>query len=312
MSNLLRDAVRELISTYQELNPPSIDELNEEPSALEFMRYVARNRPFVLRKGAKEWKACQKWNDQYLRQVMEGRTVNVAITPLGNADSPLNTEHGLIFVKPYETEESFDKVLDKIQAQERERDKMSFVCYAQTQNDNLRNEYEILFSDVPSSISFARIALQKQPEAINFWMGNSHSTTALHKDPYENIYVQILGRKHFILLSPVETPCVNEMVLPAATYAVSPTSPGHSGAINTKEDEEFTLEPKLDDPPSSIPFAIWDPDVPEAQATEFSSLSRPLRMTLEPGDILYLPALWYHKVKQSCSNEDICVAVNYW
>ena len=28
--------------------------------------------------------------------------------------------------------------------------------------------------------------------------------------------------------------------------------------------------------------------------------------------MLYLPALWYHKVSQSCSDEGICCAVNYW
>jgi peptidyl-lysine (3S)-dioxygenase / protease len=301
MTDLIRDAVQKLITAYQDLNPPIIDELKEEPSALEFMRYVARNKPFILRKGAKEWKACRKWNDQYLRKVMEGQTVNVAITPSGNADSPLKAENGLIFIKPHEVEEPFNEVLDKIQAQEQRQDKTGFVCYAQTQNDNLRNEYQSLFLDIPSSIPFAHIALQREPEAINFWMGNSHSTTALHKDPYENIYVQVLGRKHFVLLPSVETPCVNERVLPAATYVAS-----------TSNDEEFTLKPELDDPPSSVPFAIWDPDIPEAQATEFSSLSRPLRVTLEPGDLLYLPALWYHKVKQSCSDEDVCVAVNYW
>lgn len=37
-----------------------------------------------------------------------------------------------------------------------------------------------------------------------------------------------------------------------------------------------------------------------------------MRVTLNPGDMLYLPALWYHKVTQSCSPEGICVAVNYW
>lgn len=28
--------------------------------------------------------------------------------------------------------------------------------------------------------------------------------------------------------------------------------------------------------------------------------------------MLYLPALWYHKVAQSVDNEGVCVAVNYW
>lgn len=39
------------------------------------------------------------------------------------------------------------------------------------ENDNLRNEYSSLFSDVPKDVPFARVALQTDADAINFWMG---------------------------------------------------------------------------------------------------------------------------------------------
>jgi len=73
----------ELITSYHDLNTPFIDELHSEPSPLEFMRYVARNRPFVIRKGAKDWEARKKWNAAYLADVMRGEMVNVAVTPHG-------------------------------------------------------------------------------------------------------------------------------------------------------------------------------------------------------------------------------------
>ena len=76
----------ELITAYHELNPSTVDELDEEPSPLEFMRYVSRNVPFIVRKGAKDWRACQKWNADYLRRAMEGHSVNVATTPLGQVE----------------------------------------------------------------------------------------------------------------------------------------------------------------------------------------------------------------------------------
>ena len=122
-------------------------------------------------------------------------------------------------------------------------------------------------------IRFASIALQRKPDAINLWIGNSRSTTALHRDNYENIYCQILGSKEFVLLSPVETACVNEQFLPVATYDAS-------------------MEIIPDDPPVHTPSAIWDPDRPKGSPTRFSHLTRPIRVTLLPGDMLYLPACW--------------------
>lgn len=87
LDRTITDFGAELITTYHDLNRSIIDELKEEPSPLDFMRYVSRNRPFVVRKGAKGWPACRKWNADYLRQTMEGQSVNVAMTPLGQVDA---------------------------------------------------------------------------------------------------------------------------------------------------------------------------------------------------------------------------------
>ncbi|KAF2817842.1 Clavaminate synthase-like protein [Mytilinidion resinicola] len=327
----LPGAVRDLIVSYHELNSTTIDELHEEPSPLEFMRYVARNRPFVVRKGAESWTARKVWNAKYLVDVMGRQLVNVAVTPHGNADSVIELEDdGLLFVKPYDTEEPFNKVLEKIQEKERQGiDGPGPTRYAQTQNDNLRNEYMPLFSDLPKDIPFARIALEKSPDAINLWLGNSCSITALHKDNYENIYVQVLGEKHFTLLPPIECACVNEQLIPAATYQprepATPESPRSPSAASDNSMSSSQVRPAmthdevlddlvvcLDEPEENVPFATWDPDVPSQRATPFSQYSRAMRVTLNEGDMLYLPALWYHKVAQSASSEGICCAVNYW
>jgi jumonji domain-containing protein 7 len=77
------DAIKTLMKDYNELNPNKIDELTEEPTALEFMRYIAKNRPFVIRKGASDWQACLKWDADYLRRTMGDANVKVALTPYG-------------------------------------------------------------------------------------------------------------------------------------------------------------------------------------------------------------------------------------
>ncbi|KAF2087362.1 Clavaminate synthase-like protein [Saccharata proteae CBS 121410] len=270
------------------------------------MRHVSLNRPFIHRRGAADWPALTKWTPTYLTTVMGTSPVNVAITPHGNADAVVTTEDGeKLFVKPFEREEPFSALMEAVREQEfrvQRGGKKGNVRYGQTQNDNLRHEFATLLSDVPPSIPTARIALQKEPDAINLWLGNSASVTAPHKDSYENVYVQVLGRKHFTLLPPVAAACVAEADLPAATY---------KPVVGR---DPLDLVPVLDHPPESVPCVTWNPDDPatSAAATPFSSLVPPLRVTLEPGDMLYLPALWYHGVAQSCGDEGVCVAVNYW
>lgn len=251
---------------------------------------------------------------------MAGQTVNVSLTPHGHADSVVDLPGGgSVFVKPHERTEDFASVLEAISAQSRNRNRSSNsankapprpIRYAQTQNDNLRDEYTSLFADVPPSIPFARVALDQPPDAVNFWLGSAASTTALHKDNYENIYVQILGQKHFVLLPPVDAPCVGEREVLAATYA-----PKEATGANTDSGVDgghLDLAIHVDVPLTYTPFATWDPDVPHANATPYSKYAQPMRVTLDPGDMLYLPALWYHKVSQSCDDEGLCCAVNYW
>ncbi|UKZ83645.1 hypothetical protein TrVFT333_011454 [Trichoderma virens FT-333] len=252
----LDSSFENLIKTFNELNASTVEELFSEPSPLEFMRYVARNTPFT---------------------VLEGQSVNVAVTPFGNADAPtFSAQHqATVIAKPHEETQLFG----------------DFFAYITQQ------ETDPAFA-LDSEVRYAQTPLGKEPDAINLWIGNSRSTTCLHKDNFENIFVQIVGRKHFVLLPPLLHACVNEDLLLPATYV--------------REGQGFTLRLDLDSPP--VPLATWDPDDPERNASPVSALARPLHVTLDPGDMLYLPAMWYHKVKQSCidDGEGFVLAINYW
>ncbi|KAH6686681.1 phospholipase A2 [Plectosphaerella plurivora] len=310
------DPLAELIVTYNELNSSIIEELDQEPSPLEFMRYVARNTPFVVRRAAVGWEAFQKWDAEFLTDTLAGRNVNVAVTPHGNADAPTPLPDGTLSLsKPHEEDQPFDEFLSNIIRQTKQapdsKELPEEVLYAQTQNDNLRNEYAPLFAlnHLPVSIPFARIALaQKNPDALNLWIGNARAVTALHKDNYENIYVQLRGRKRFLLLPPLCQPCVAERLIRAATYHRR----GPDQPTTDTSNAGLRLEP--DEGADDVPFATWDPDEPETNATPYSHLADPMEVILEPGDMLYLPAMWYHKVSQFCNPEDegFVLAVNYW
>ncbi|CAK7223136.1 hypothetical protein SEUCBS140593_005135 [Sporothrix eucalyptigena] len=286
------DPIAELLTSYFELNGNIIDELDDdgtEPSPLEFMRYVARNTPFVVRRGAASWPAVQTWSMSFLRKALAEHIVNVAVTPNGYADAPtIGPDGEVIFAKPWEEDQAFPEFLDYVVQQEKgQLDASAETRYAQTQNDNLRHEYASVFSHVYKDIPFARIALQREPEAINLWIGNSHSVTAMHRDNYENIYVQVLGQKHFVLLPPLCQPCVNEQPLRQYNYV---RADGGFHLIPEAPDAEEQVKAGDD---NSVPFAMWDPEAPGKNETQYSRLAEPMRVTLNPGDMLYLPAMWY-------------------
>ncbi len=143
-------------------------------------------------------------------------------------------------------------------------------------------------------IPFARVALrQPSPDAVNLWIGNARSVTALHRDSYENVYVQLLGSKHFVLLPGLCQPCVNEVFLPPATFHRRPSQQ----SLDLRLDDDGGGDGRGEDAGAAatagaVPFPIWDPDRPDVNATPYSHLARPMRLTLEPGDMLYLPAMW--------------------
>lgn len=145
----LEDPISELLGMYTELNNSNITELQHPPSALEFMRFVAKNRPFVLRRGAREWKAKQLWNKDFLIQAMKDEVVNVAVTPFGsdfseavaktfvcltfrsNADSPVLENGNMLFVKPLEESQSFEEFINYVTSQQL-ANSPGEVRYAQT------------------------------------------------------------------------------------------------------------------------------------------------------------------------------------
>lgn len=88
-------------------------------------------------------------------------------------------------------------------------------------------------------------------------------------------------------MPPVEAACVNEKAIPAAKYA-----PRKGDFGDLQEEYLHDLEMQMDEPARTVNWALWDPDEPDVRPTEFSTLSKPVKVTLEPGDMLYLPAMW--------------------
>lgn len=78
------------------------------------------------------------------------------------------------------------------------------------------------------------------------------------------------------------------------------------------------LSIKLVDPPITIPWIPVDPAAFNYDTFPRSQCARPMVVTLEAGDTLYLPALWFHRVAQDVGPSPdrigvpMAIAVNHW
>lgn len=95
-----------------------------------------------------------------------------------------------------------------------------------------------------------------------FWLGPARTVTPLHCDYDDNIFAQIRGRKR-IFLAP----------------------PHHDEFLYTRE-----ANPVLFGSP-------FDPEAPDFDAYPLARQAAIVEVVVEPGDMLYVPAGWYHQVR---------------
>ncbi|XP_016347956.1 bifunctional peptidase and (3S)-lysyl hydroxylase JMJD7 isoform X2 [Sinocyclocheilus anshuiensis] len=174
------------------------------------------------------------------------------------------------FVMPEERQMTFSSLLDIIEG----KVKCSGVFYVQKQCSNLTEELPELTGDVQTHI---------------LWM----SEALVHKDHYENLYCVITGQKEFILLPPTDRPFIPYELYQPATY-------------RQKEDGNFEIVDEEDS--TKVPWIPLDPLNPDYDRYPSYRLAKPLLCTVKAGEMLYLPSLWFHHVRQSHG----CIAVNFW
>uniref|UniRef100_A0ABI7XWH2 JmjC domain-containing protein n=1 Tax=Felis catus TaxID=9685 RepID=A0ABI7XWH2_FELCA len=271
----------------QELSVPlAVPYLDEPPTPLHFYRdWVCPNRPCIIRNALQHWPALQKWSFPYLRAAVGSIEVSVAVTPDGYADAV----RGDRFMMPAERRLPLSYVLDVLEGQTQHPG----VLYVQKQCSNLLTELPQLLPDLESHVPWASEALGKMPDAVNFWLGDVAAVTSLHKDHYENLYCVVSGEKHFVLHPPSDRPFIPYELYTPATYHLT-----EEGSFNVVDEEAM----------EKVPWIPLDPLAPDLARYPSYGQARALCCTVQAGEMLYLPALWFHHVQQSHG----CIAVNYW
>ncbi|CAM9165656.1 unnamed protein product [Ectocarpus sp. 12 AP-2014] len=218
-----------------------------------------------------------------------------------------------VFVKPEERRMKFEAFVSTLlkEAEAKAGDESSStrtsggvgggVPYLSHQNDSLRQEFPGLMEDVKPFLALAREAFGNEPDAVNLWIGDDRSLSAVHKDHYENMYCVVRGEKHFTLLPPSDVLFLYEQEYPQGRYRQRRSVDGGEG-----EGREGRFEVEMEE--GKVPWIPVDPACPDLEKYPLFRFASPVRCRVGPGDILYLPSLWYHRVSQ----RGITVAVNYW
>lgn len=270
-----------------------VPRLEKAPSPLGFLRdWVNPNLPVVIQNAFNHWPALKKWDNAYLRDKIGEKKVTVAVTPNGYADAVLEDK----FVMPEEREMQFSEFLDILEGKRKD----PAIFYVQKQNSNLTSEFRELSEEAASDISWATEAFGKQPDAINFWMGDERAITSMHKDHYENLYCVIKGKKIFTLLPPSDLPLIPYRLYDPARYKV--TDGGNFEIIEERE------SPKESSTSNKVPWIAIDPLNPDLKTHPQYAKAKPVTCVVNAGEMLYLPSLWFHHVQQAHG----CIAINFW
>ncbi|MGA0609026.1 cupin-like domain-containing protein [Caldimonas sp. KR1-144] len=211
----------------------------------EFMsRYVHGCRPLVITELARDWPALSRWSAADLKQ------------RFGHLDVEVQAER--------HKDRRYEQNKLELRRTVRLADFVDQVVQGGTTNDYYltannemlrRPEFAPLLADIGSLPEFCdRSALSR---ACSFWFGPGGTITPLHHDTLMLLHTQVVGRKRWRFVSPLETPRVYN----------------YNGV-----------------------FSEVDVDAPDlARYPRFAEV-KVLEVVLEPGETMFLPLGWWHQV----------------
>lgn len=235
-----------------ELRPEAIERIGA-PAAKEFRRTYERSGKSVIVTGLVEsWPALSRWSPEYFARECGQSRVRAAVM-------------------------SADEVARDAQAGLRYVEESVAACMRSISGGGDRYLSSAI-EDFPAALR-ADIGTLPYVEGAPWqrskvWAGSQGMRSPLHRDLAHNLYVQLVGRKHFVLFPPEER---------SRLYANSLFSKIPNGSRADALSPDYAQFPRL------------------REARGFSC-------TLAPGEVLYLPSLWWHQTRA----ETVSMSVNFW
>lgn len=119
------------------------------------------------------------------------------------------------------------------------------------------------------------LLLNPRRSSVNAWIGQPNVIAHCHYDGYHNFYAQLYGRKKFTLFRPTNWP---------GLYPYPFLHPSHAQTQVNSSDQE------------------------DVKRFELFKMVEAVEVSLEAGDLLYMPPLWFHEVESL----SLSISVNVW
>ena len=219
-------------------------DIKSEISPTDFREnYLKKKRPLVLRQKASEWTSCQKWSPQFFKDNYGDQMIS-AMSSLPEDNENLSYSVTDIKMSDY---------IDDLES----GSSQYYVRF----NNFLYSQKEL-----PGQLNLPFLRKYTGPlftlgEVLQLFFGVKDSKTNLHAANLHNLFIQIHGKKRWVLY-----PCHYD---PMLDPPVKREPYVYSNILPFREQEEFPIQKYLD---------YYD-------------------VTIEAGDILYLPSSMWHYVE---------------
>jgi hypothetical protein len=186
MANLQK--LKEMAPDYQTI------EKRAYVSREEFIqRYCIGNRPVVLTGLAADWPALQQWSPQFLKERFGGVGVEIQANRNSDPDYERNKFN-------HRSRITMGELVDKVTSAGASND-----FYLTANNEALRQpELAPLLNDIGSLPDICDRSRLVNESSI--WFGPAGTVTPLHHDTVMLFHTQVVGRKRWRFISPLETP----------------------------------------------------------------------------------------------------------
>lgn len=207
-------------------------------------KYVVGSRPLVLTGVARDWPALQRWSPQDLRERFGHLQVEIQAERSADPNYEVNK-------LDHRRSVGLANFVDQVLAGGTTND-----YYLTANNEMLaRPEFAPILADIGSLPAFCDPS--QLARRASFWFGPAGTVTPLHHDTLMLCHTQIVGRKRWRFISPLQTPLLYN---------------------------HFEV------------YSPIDLDRPDLARYPLFSQATVLEVIVEPGETVFLPLGWWHQV----------------